>query len=268
MLHKHLGDAAFIRGAQARAQEHVPEGQQEHPEEEGHDVTALEGGDGEKESDGDETNEEHALGFLTLDANGFFLNLDDAVASASGNRAHAGLVLVFLVRIDQNVLEGIAGQEFGHGPGEHGLARTRIPDHQHVTALFSGLPDDDRAGFLADDLIDQTVRNRDFFGRRHADVVDPCLNAALKHVVAGLAKDSLVGRIIRFRGPHRHLDVILDGRHGLDETVRLVFGRTRNLVGVSAHGRTCVRLPFEAFSGGVNDVASAPHCWRSRYCWP
>ena len=40
-----------------------------------------------KESDGDETNEEHALGFLTLDANGFFLNLDDAVASASGNRA-------------------------------------------------------------------------------------------------------------------------------------------------------------------------------------
>ena len=260
MLHEHLGNAAFIGSAQARAQEHVPEGQQEHPEEEGHDVTALEGGDGEKESDGNETNEEHALGFLTLDANGFFLNLDDAVASASGNRAHAGLVLVFLVRIDQNVLEGIAGQEFGHGPGEHGLARTRIPDHQHVTALFSGLTDDDRAGFLADDLIDQTVRDRDFFGRRHADVIDPCLNAALQNVVAGLSEDGFVGRVIGFCGPHRDLDIILGGRQGLDETVRLIFGRTRNLVGVSAHVYTCVRLPFEAFSGVVTDAGSASHC--------
>ena len=47
VLHEHLGNAAFIGSAQARTQEHVPEGQQEHPEEEGHDVTALEGGDGE-----------------------------------------------------------------------------------------------------------------------------------------------------------------------------------------------------------------------------
>ena len=228
----------------------------------------MQGGNGEEERDGDETDEEHALGFLTLNADGFLLDFDDAVASPCRDRAHTGFVFVLLVRIDQDILERVTRQKFGHRPGQHGLPRARIANHQHVAALLCRFADDDRARFLSDDLIHQTVGDGDVLRGGHSDAFDPGLDGGLQNVVVGLTKDGLVRGVVGFGRPNGDLNVAVNVRHGLVETIGLVQRRSQTVVGGSAHGLSCVRLPFEAFSGVMVDDASAVHCCWSRYCWP
>ena len=97
-------------------------------------------------------------------AYGFLLHLDDAFGSTSGNRADPRHVFVILVGVDKHVFEGVLGEKVGHGPSKHGLARSGVPDHQHVASLFGRLLDDDRTGFLSDDLVDKTVGDGDVGG--------------------------------------------------------------------------------------------------------
>ncbi len=196
----------------------------------------MQGGDGQKEGHGHEADEQHALGLLPLNADGLFLDLDDAVASSSRHRANAWFVFVLFVGIDQDVLKGVTWEKFRHGAGQHGFARAWVTDHQHVTALFCRLTDDDGAGFLADDLIDQAVGNGDLLGGGHAKFADPRFDGGLEHIVAGLTEDGFVGGVPGFRGPNRDLNVTVLGRHRISRANGLVRWLTWGHVGLSAHG--------------------------------
>jgi len=259
VLDQHLGDAALVRCAQTGAEEHVAKGQEEHSEEKRHHVPALQGGDGQQESDGHEGNEQHLLGFFTLHADGFALHLDDAVAAASRNRANAWFVFVLLVGIDEHVLQGVFWQQFRHRACEHGLARPGVPNHQHVAALFGRLADDDRPRLLANDLVDQAVWDGDVAGGREANLVHPLLDRGLKHRIARVEQIDLLGSVL----PHGRKHLFLVGRK------RLVSGRSvrRRVLGLLSHASSCARLPFEAFSRPSGGLRLVHWSW-SRYCCP
>ena len=61
MLDQHLRDAAVVNSTETASNEHVPEDQQKATEEEGEQITGLEGGDEQEEADGSEGDEQHAL---------------------------------------------------------------------------------------------------------------------------------------------------------------------------------------------------------------
>ena len=183
MLHQHLRNAAVIHGTETTSNEHVTEDEEETTEEKGEQITGLKGGNEQEKTDGGKRDEQHALGFLSLLANGLLLYLDDAFGSTGGNGTDPRHVLVILVRIDEHVFEGVLRKQVGHGPSKHGLARSRVADHQHVASLFGRLLDDDRTGFLSDDLVDQTVGNGNIGGGLKRDLGNPILNRLIENFI-------------------------------------------------------------------------------------
>ncbi len=198
VLHEHFRNAAVVDGTESASDEHVPESEQEATEQQGEQVAGLKSGDEEQESDGGKSDEQHALGFLTLLPNRFFLNLDDAFCTAGGHGSNPRDVFIVFVRVNQNVLKGVFGKQVGHGLRKHGLARSGVADHQHVAALFRGFLDDDRTGFLTDDLVDQTVGDGDVGRGFKLNRGDPFLNRGGKNLVSAR----------RFRGPNGHRLVV------------------------------------------------------------
>ena len=164
VLDQNLGNSTVVDRTQSTSDEHVPEHQQETSEQEREQVAGLEGSDEEKESDGCKRDEQHALRFFPLLPNGFFLDFDNALGSASRHGSDAWNVFVVLVGVNENVFECVLGQQVGHGASEHGLARPRVADHEHVSALLSGFFDDNRTRFLSDHLVDQSLRNGNIGG--------------------------------------------------------------------------------------------------------
>ena len=142
MLDEDLRYATVVSSTQSATDEHIAEHEEETTEEECEQVTALQGSDEQQETDGGKSDEEHALRFLSLLANGLLLNLDDAFCTPSGDGTNTRDVFVVFVRVDQDILQGIFWKKVRHGFGEHRLAGSRVADHQHVSALFSGFLDD------------------------------------------------------------------------------------------------------------------------------
>ena len=103
-----------------------------------------------------------------------------------------------------------------------------------MSTLFSSLLDDDRPGFLTDDLVDQTVGNGNVGRRFKRNFSDPILNRCVEHLVgAGW-----------LRRP--------DGGHGLFGSIRNLFESLKALFkgfigrghGFFGHAASSPSLPF------------------------
>jgi hypothetical protein len=112
-----------------------------------------EGGDGQHD-------EQLEGGLALLLAVGLgLLGRDDLLALAGRDDADAGLVGVLQVGVGDDVLEVLRREELGHGLGQHRLPRAGVADHHDVALLLGGLLDDLDGLLLADDLVDEAVRD-------------------------------------------------------------------------------------------------------------
>ena len=92
---------------------------------------------------------------------------DYLLAPSRGNRPDNRIIVVIRIRINENILKFLFGQELGHCLCEHGFAGTGAPDHHDMPALDSCLLDDLDRVFLADDLVDKFCRYLDLGGYRY-----------------------------------------------------------------------------------------------------
>jgi hypothetical protein len=157
---------------------HLPHHHEEHgggddAEDEDHRILRL-----EEEKDGEEADAQHQKelesGLALLLAIGLrLLRLDDLLALACGDDADARRMRVLLVRVRDRVFELFVGKKLGHRAREHRLARTRIADEHDVAALLGRfLHDLDRA-LLADDLVDELLRDGHLCGGLELLALDP-----------------------------------------------------------------------------------------------
>src|SRR3989442_464809 len=101
------------------------------------------------------------------------LRVDDFASLPGGHDADLWLLRIFLIVVDDDVLEVVARQHFRHRPGEHRLTRARIADEHHMPLLLAGLPDYLDGSLFTDDLVDEPLGDLDLRRGPEIDLVNP-----------------------------------------------------------------------------------------------
>src|SRR6059036_477073 len=101
------------------------------------------------------------------------LSVDDFAALPGGDDANLGLVWIFRIVVDDDVLEVVPGEHFRHRPGEHRLPGARVADEHHVPLLLRGLADHLDGPLLTDDLIDEPLGDLDLRRGAEIDLANP-----------------------------------------------------------------------------------------------
>ncbi len=96
--------------------------------------------------------------------------------SPSWNSSNSRLVLVLGISVDQYIFQTVLWQELCHRPRQHGFPCTWLSDHYHVSSLLSCLPYHNGCCLLADYLIDEILRDRNFTGRGYFQFGNPLFN--------------------------------------------------------------------------------------------
>ncbi len=142
------------------------------------DVAAHEEEHGQAEEGRDEAPLQDLVDDLLAAGAGSHLGLDIG-ALAGFDREDQRLVGVLRVVVDQRVVELLGRQHLGHRFGDHRLARTRVADQKQVALLRSRLLGDGDGKVLADDLVDELLRDLDVLGGTDVGLLgDPFVRVA------------------------------------------------------------------------------------------